>query len=164
MPIWIKSICFLIPAMILNSGLVFPACETACSDIADDEAAFARIEENIQAIEAETAYILEWQADPVTNTNPIALSVGRRIQNADKIREVLTDYFLYQRIMPTAENRGSDVEKYRQRLALIHSLLNALIQTKDSYDPNVTVNLRSKLDEFKNFYYQQASFRLGQVS
>ena len=157
-PVLILSHLFFQPASI------YGACEAACADIADDETAFSRITDQINGIETEMNSIREWQADPVTNLNALSQAVNRKTQDANTLREILTDYFLYQRIPVPEKNRGSEYESYTQNLVLIHSLLNQTAAIKDTAEAAAIDSLRAKLEEFRSAYYGKSSFQLGQLT
>jgi hypothetical protein len=149
-------------SLLIYASPVSAACETSCSDLVDDDSAFARIQENISALEAETVQIQQWQADPIANMLSIAQAINRKTQYANAVREVLTDYFLYQRLQPSEDVLGSEYQSYAARLGLFHQALNAAVLTKENADPSAIQDLQHKVEAFKNHFLGNADFQLGQ--
>ena len=84
---------------------------------------------------------------------PTRLPAGsnNKEKHADDIREIVTQYFLTQRIkIPSQENE--EQEAYRDKLALLHQMLVYAMKCKQTTDSANADKLRELAQEFKQAY------------
>ena len=73
--------------------------------------------------------------------------------HADLITEIVTEYFLQQRIK--APKAGDDEARkvYMERLETLHGMLVSSMKAKQSVDPSHATRLRELIDKFKKQYF-----------
>ena len=136
-------------AMALQTAALWAHCEIPCG-IYGDELRFSMIEENIQTVEKSMKMIVELSGDSA-NANQVARWVNNKESHADHIREIVTQYFLTQRIkLPPPEIEAQ--EAYRNKLALLHQMLVYAMKCKQTTDTANADRLRELSQEFKQAY------------
>lgn len=135
-------------AIALQTAALWAHCEIPCG-IYGDDLRFSMIEENIQTIE-KSMEMIELSGDSA-NANQVARWVNNKEKHADDIREIVTQYFLTQRIkIPSQENE--EQEAYRNKLALLHQMLVYAMKCKQTTDSANADKLRELAQEFKQAY------------
>ena len=136
-------------AMALQTAALWAHCEIPCG-IYGDELRFSMIEENIRTVEKSMKMIVELSGDSA-NANQVARWVNNKESHADHIREIVTQYFLTQRIkLPPPEIEAQ--EAYRNKLALLHQMLVYAMKCKQTTDTANADRLRELSQEFKQAY------------
>lgn len=138
-------------AVALSAGSAFAHCEIPCG-IYGDPLRFSMIGEDIDTIEKSMAKITQLSANPGANANAIARWVLNKEKHADHIREVVTQYFMTQRVKLPDESDAAAVAAYRDQLALLHKMLVYSMKSKQSTDPANTTMLHDTLHAFKTAY------------
>jgi len=139
----------------LTTGLVLFAahtrvtahCQIPCG-IYGDETRFALLGEHITTIEKSMNLIGELSKDPARNANQLARWVQNKETHADEIAEIVTEYFLRQRIKPA----GLDDRGYVIKITLCHQLLVASMKAKQTTDKTHVEALRNILAAFQKAY------------
>jgi len=122
-------------------------CQIPCG-IYGDETRFALLGEHITTIEKSMKLIEELSKDPKANANQIARWVQNKEAHADEIAEIVTEYFLRQRIKPAdTTDKG-----YVTKLALCHQLLVSSMKAKQTTDQAHVAALRTTLAAFQKAY------------
>ena len=123
-------------------------CEIPCG-IYDDQLRANLIYEHTVTIEASIKKIAELGTQNPVNYNQLTRWVFNKEEHATKIQQIVSQYFLTQRIRP-------DAEKYTDKLSVLHKMLLAAMKCKQSIDlANVQI-LRSLLKEFEILYFGQS--------
>jgi len=125
--------------------LAFAHCEIPCG-IYDDHARVHMIEENITTIEKSIKSIRELQTAKPTNNNQLVRWVMNKEKHADAIHEIVTQYFMTQRIKP-------DAKDYDKKLGLLHKMLISAMKCKQTTNLENVATLRSLLQQFENSYF-----------
>ena len=126
-------------------------CEIPCG-IYGDELRYAMLDEDITTIEKSMKLIVELSADPAANANQITRWVINKEHHADHIREIVTQYFMTQRIKLPDPTDDMAVEAYKEQLAMLHKLLVYAMKSKQSTDQANTTVLHDTVHEFKEAY------------
>lgn len=127
-------------AALLTLGLAPEArahCEIPCG-IYGDGMRFDMIVEDLETIQKSMAQIQELQRNPQQNMNQIVRWVMNKERHADHIREIITDYFMAQRVKPAPDEAGQ--KAYLTQLELLHRLLVLTMKMKQTTDLS---NIRS---------------------
>lgn len=134
-------------AMVLwmTSPLARPHCEIPCG-IYDDAARIAMIVEHIGTIEKSMNQILELEKKQPINYNQLVRWITNKEDHANKIQEIVTQYFMTQRIK-------FDADKYMEKLSHLHKMLVFAMQCKQTTDLSNTVELRKNVDAFSALYF-----------
>jgi nickel superoxide dismutase len=129
----------------------FAHCEIPCG-IYGDDTRFAMIAEDIQTIEKSMLKIEELSADVKGNINQITRWVNNKEHHADHIREVVTQYFMTQRIKVPAAGDAAAMDAYTRQLTLLHKMLVSAMKCKQTTDVANTKALHDLAHEFKAAY------------
>ena len=120
-------------------------CQIPCG-IYDDQLRANLIAEHTITIEKSMQQIIDLgKASPV-NYNQLVRWVSNKELHATKIQEIVSEYFLTQRIKPGQE-------KYNEKLAVLHKMLVAAMKCKQTTDVSNVKNLRGYLKEFEVLYF-----------
>lgn len=131
---------------------VFPHCQIPCG-IYNDEMRFTMMKEHIQTIEKSMKQIIELSKEPDKNANQLVRWVLNKEQHADELAQIVTYYFLTQRIKPVNEDDAAAFEDYLFKISLLHKMLVFSMKTKQTTDLNNVETLRSVLQDFHNAYF-----------
>ena len=119
-------------AMVLQTAQLWAHCEIPCG-IYGDELRFSMIEENIATVEKSMKKIVELSGDDA-NANQVARWVDNKEKHADDIREIVTQYFLTQRIkLPSPESGAQAAYKNKLALPAPDAGLRDEVQADDRY-------------------------------
>lgn len=134
-----------ISIIFLGAFKVAAHCEIPCG-IYDDSARVQMISEHIMTIEKSMKEIMELQDTKPLNSNQITRWIMNKEKHATEIQNIVSQYFMTQRINPDSEN-------YEKKLAALHKMLISAMKCKQTTDlANVTV-LRNLLDRFCDLYF-----------
>lgn len=139
-----------VAAVVLGS-LAYSHCQIPCG-IYDDEARFASIAEHITTIEKSMKEIERLSAEAKPNMNQIVRWVNNKDQHADELSEIVTYYFMAQRIKPAPESDAKAYADYTKKLTLLHRMLMDSMKSKQTTDLANVEHLKSALDEFHKAY------------
>ncbi|MBN2317129.1 MAG: hypothetical protein JXM79_24600 [Sedimentisphaerales bacterium] len=141
----------LLVAVILGS-LAYSHCQIPCG-IYDDEARFAEIAEHITTIEKSMKEIETLSAAQKPNMNQLVRWVNNKDHHADKLSEIVTYYFMAQRIKLPAEGNVTAQQDYVKKLTLLHHMLVYSMNAKQTTDLDNVAKLRSSLSAFHDIYF-----------
>ena len=129
------------------SSLANAHCEIPCG-IYDDEARIALILEHVTTIEKSMASINQLQNEKTLNYNQLVRWISNKEEHANKIQEIVTQYFLTQRIKP-----GTD--QYTEKLTLLHKMLLLSMKCKQTTDSQHTKSLTAAVAAFEQVYFSK---------
>jgi nickel superoxide dismutase len=124
-------------------------CEIPCG-IYGDQTRFDLLAEHIRTIEKSMKEIKAMSK--VKNYNQIVRWVGAKEAHAEKIQEIVHQYFLTQRVKPVDPKDRAGYKKYLRQLTLLHEMLIYAMKAKQTTDLANVEKLRSLLKEFKAAY------------
>ena len=146
--VWLVAVGFTAP-------LVYSHCQIPCG-IYDDPARFNIIAENIESVEKAMKSITELSAEPVANMNNIVRWVNVKESHADDTAQIISYYFMAQRVKPV-DKGNAGYEKYIKQLTLLHEMLVTSMNTKQTTDLGNVEKLRSLLKEFRASYLGESA-------
>jgi nickel superoxide dismutase len=120
-------------------------CEIPCG-IYDDEMRVKMIAEHITTIEKAMKQIVQLEGQKPTNYNQLTRWVTNKEHHATELQQIVTQYFMTQRIKP-------DAKQYAEKLTLLHKMLVYAMKCKQTTDLAHTVTLRSLLEAFQQVYF-----------
>jgi len=138
------------------TSLVYSHCQIPCG-IYNDPARFDMIAEHITTIEKSMQQITELSKQDKPDMNQIIRWVQNKDAHADALNEIITYYFITQRIKPVDKNQGKAYEEYVKKLTLLHEMLVYSMKAKQTTDVANVKQLRTLLVKFKDTYYQKHS-------
>ncbi len=131
--------------------ITYAHCQIPCG-IYDDGMRFAQLREHITTIEKSMNQINELSADPGKNANQLTRWVMNKDDHADHFAEIVTAYFLQQRVKTPETGDAAANEKYVNQLVLCHKMLVTAMKCKQTTDLANTTALRGLVDDFENAY------------
>lgn len=120
-------------------------CEIPCG-IYDDEMRANMIAEHATTIEKAMGQISELSDQSPVNYNQLVRWVTNKEHHATEIQQIVSQYFLTQRIKP-------DADQYAKKLEVLHKMLLAAMKCKQTIDLSNVAELRSLLKEFEVLYF-----------
>ncbi len=127
-------------------------CEIPCG-IYNDELRIELIKEDIQTIEKSTVQIVELSKATPVNYNQIVRWVSNKEEHADKIQEIVSQYFLTQRVKPADPKDEAAYAKYVKQVTLLHEMLVQAMKAKQTTDMEAVERLKVLTSEFYEAYF-----------
>ena len=145
-----RTIIFALAAAFISfsiSTIAMAHCQIPCG-IYDDDARIAALKEDVQTIEKATKAIAELaEKSDATSINQKVRWITAKEEHASRIIEVISTYYLTQKIKPVTEN-GKERDAYLNRLEHAHRVLKAAMKTKQSVSPENVKALFNAIDSF----------------
>ena len=135
----------------LTASNAFAHCQIPCG-IYDDAARFALLEEHVTTVEKAMKKIEELSAAQSPNYNQIVRWVGNKEHHADEISEIVTYYFMAQRVKPAEKKSEAAYSKYLGELTSLHEMVVYSMKAKQTTDPKNVERLRALIKQFKASY------------
>lgn len=146
--------------VVVLASLAYSHCQIPCG-IYNDEARFGTIAENITTIEKSMKQITELSAGAKPDMNQIVRWVMNKEKHADDTSEIITYYFMAQRVKPAAKSEGEAYEEYVKKLTVLHEMLVSCMKAKQTTELSHVEKLRSLLAEFHNVYFGKSGEEHG---
>ena len=143
-----KSLATLV-VVLLSSQLIYAHCEIPCG-IYGDQTRIDLIKENISTIEKSMKQINELSSSKKPDHNQLVRWVINKEEHAKKIQDIVSQYFLHQRIKIGAEPGTHEFDDYLHKLTLCHQLLVYSMKCKQSSDVENIKKLRESLQKFES--------------
>lgn len=128
-----------------TASLVSAHCEIPCG-IYDDQARIRMIAEHITTIEKAMKSIQALETAKPVNYNQLVRWTMNKEEHANGVQEIVTQYFMTQRIKPNAAD-------YEKKLGLLHKMLLSAMKCKQTTNLENPATLRSLLQQFENLYF-----------
>lgn len=139
-----KNLLLLAISMFLSIQ-AFTHCEVPCG-IYDDQLRISLIKEHIGTIEKSIKNIESLGSSEIKDYNQIVRWINTKESHANEIQEIVSQYFLTQRIK-------KDSEQYTEKLEILHQILIYSMKCKQSLDLTNIEKLNSLIGEFENLYF-----------
>ncbi len=133
--------------VLLFAANVQAHCEIPCG-IYDDEMRIKMINEHIDTIEKSMKQITELATEPGHHANQLTRWVMNKEHHADELQEIVSQYFMTQRIKP-------DQGDYEKKLVLLHQMLVTAMKCKQTTDVENCDNLRKLTVDFAKLYFKK---------
>lgn len=133
---------FLLPAV-----SAFSHCEIPCG-IYDDGMRIQLIREHITTIEKSMNTILSLAKEKDHDANQLIRWVMNKEDHANQLQEIVTQYFMTQRIKPDAKN-------YSKKIESLHQMLIYSMKCKQTTDLNNVEKLKSLVTDFEKLYFEK---------
>jgi nickel superoxide dismutase len=131
----------------LFSVQAFAHCEIPCG-IYDDEMRINLINEHIVTVEKSINQIIGIEKQEHHNSNQLVRWIINKERHADEIQEIVTQYFMTQRIK-------LDTENYEKKLGLLHQMLIYSMKCKQTTDLANVSKLKELVNGFKALYFKK---------
>lgn len=120
-------------------------CQIPCG-IYDDRARIVLMEEHVATIEKSINEIAKLSADTPQNINQLVRWVSNKDEHADQLTEIVTYYFLTQRIKPGTAN-------YEAELKALHGMMLSAMKCKQTVDLKNVEDLKALIHRFEALYF-----------
>jgi nickel superoxide dismutase len=128
-------------------------CQIPCG-IYDDELRVQLIEEHITTVEKSMNQIVALGGAESVDYNQLVRWVGNKETHAQEIQDIVTDYFMAQRIKPPKDHGDEAVvNEYMHKLALLHHIQIHAMKAKQSTDLEQIETLRKLVEKFRKAYF-----------
>jgi len=128
-------------------------CQIPCG-IYDDELRVQLIEEHITTVEKSMNQIIALGAADSVDYNQLVRWVGNKETHAQEIQNIVTAYFMAQRIKPpVSHDNETEVNEYLHKLALLHHIQIHAMKAKQSTDLEQIETLRKLVVKFRKAYF-----------
>jgi nickel superoxide dismutase len=135
----------------LTASNAFAHCQIPCG-IYDDAARFTLLEEHVTTIEKAMKTLGELSAAQPPDYNQIVRWVQNKDHHADELSEIVTYYFMAQRVKPVDEKSGAAYSKYVGELTSLHEMVVTSMKAKQTTDLENVERLRALIKQFKASY------------
>ena len=132
----------------------FAHCEVPCG-IYGDSIRIQLIDEHITTIEKSMNQINELSKTGDKNYNQLVRWVVNKEEHAKKIQDIVSQYFLHQRIKSVDPSNVEAYAKYTNQLALLHQLQVLSMKAKQGTNLEVIKKLRKALHNFEHSYFHK---------
>ena len=140
-------------AVVFSTPLsAFAHCEIPCG-IYGDRMRIDMLSEDITTIEKSMTEIKKLSVQDDANINQLVRWINNKETHASKIEEVVTQYFMNQRVKPANQENTEAYSKYVKQITLLHRMLVASMKAKQSVDLSYVATLRNLLSEFDKAYF-----------
>lgn len=146
------TLAFFLTLIILSQSTIFPHCEVPCG-IYNDEMRFTMLIENIQTIEKAMQQVIQLSEESPQNMNQAVRWIMNKEKHAEEIQNIISQYFLTQRIKNVESGDEQAAEKYIEKLTLCHQILVYAMKTKQTTDLDNVKKLTSLVGKFKKVYF-----------
>ncbi len=136
------------------SPYLYSHCQVPCG-IFDDPARITLIAEHITTIEKAMTQIETLSKETPVNYNQIIRWVTNKEKHAEELSDIVTYYFMAQRIKPVEKSETALYTVYQEQLELLHHLLVYTMKAKQSTDTKIIVKLRELLKAFEKSYLKK---------
>ena len=128
-------------------------CQIPCG-IYDDELRVQLIEEHITTVEKSMNQIIAISKASPVDYNQLVRWIDNKETHAQEIQDIVTAYFMAQRIKPPTDHGDEAVVKeYLDRLALLHAMLVHAMKAKQGTDLAEVETLRDLTARFRTAYF-----------
>jgi len=137
--------------LFVASPIAFSHCEIPCG-IYDDPMRLNMLAEHITTIEKSMKEIQALSAQGNKNYNQLVRWIVNKENHADYFSDVVTQYFMTQRIKPAEESDVKTYKEYVHNLTLLHKMMVYSMRCKQTTDFENVEKLRAYLSEFRTAY------------
>jgi nickel superoxide dismutase len=136
----------------LMTSMLSAHCQIPCG-IFGDHTRFTILREHITTIEKSMNQINELSAEPGKNINQLVRWVNNKELHADEFTEIVTYYFLAQRIKIADPADDAAFADYQNKITTLHQMMVYAMKTKQGTDPANINKLNELVDAFEKMYF-----------
>lgn len=148
----IARIALFVGIVFFTNSKAYAHCEIPCG-IYGDSVRIALISEHIATIEKSMNQINELSKSENPDYNQLVRWIYNKEEHAKKIQDIVSQYFLHQRIKMVDPEDKEAYAKYQKQLQLLHGLLVYSMKSKQTTDLAYIEKLRSTLSAFDKSYF-----------
>ncbi len=137
---------------------LYAHCEVPCG-IYNDQLRVELLMEHFTTIEKSMKQINALSKATPANYNQIVRWIETKENHANKIQEIVFQYFMVQRIKIKQSEDKVAYNTYVRQLTLAHKMLVMAMKTKQTTDLKYIETLRKTLHEFTEVYFSEADLK-----
>ena len=143
----------LVAGVIMTCAVTFALahCQIPCG-IYGDDTRFTLMREHVTTIEKSMKEIERIGGEKTPNNNQLVRWVTNKEHHSDELAEIVTFYFMAQRVEPVSEEKKGDHAKYVKQITLLHQILVQSMKAKQVTDISCCTQLSKLIDEFHEAY------------
>ena len=138
--------------LVLTMNSASALCEIPCG-IYNDVMRFDMISEHITTIERSMKMIQKLLIEDQTNQNQVVRWINNKETHANEIQNIVSQYFMTQRIKPAGEDNEVLYKAYIMQIILLHRMLISAMKAKQTTDLTTIEDLTDTLEEFRILYF-----------
>ena len=127
-------------------------CEIPCGIYAD-KMRIDMIKEHITTVEKSMTQITNLENTNPLNYNQLVRWITNKDEHANQIQNIVSQYFMTQRIKIVDESDKAATNKYQKEISLLHEMLVYAMKTKQTTELINCEKLRHLVDTFYNLYF-----------
>ncbi len=139
---------------VMFTGALFAHCQVPCG-IYDDARRILQIEEHLTTVERAMNSIRGLsEGDDFQSKNQLIRWVNTKENYAQKIQNIVSEYFLTQRIVPV-KSSNTEYNDYVKQTTLLQKILVSTMKCKQTVDSDYLIKTQKLLDEFVAVYFDE---------
>jgi nickel superoxide dismutase len=138
----------------LSISAAFAHCQIPCG-IYGDQMRADLLAEHITTIETSMNMIQGLSAAKDKDFNQITRWVNNKDMHAQYIQDIVSEYFLTQRIKTVSKEDAKAYDKYLEQLTLLHRMLVLAMKAKQTVDLKYVEELKQVLTQFNDLYFHE---------
>jgi len=138
----------------VTARIALPHCQIPCG-IYGDDTRFDLMLEHVATIEKSMKQIEGLQKGEQPNGNQLVRWVENKEAHAGELAQIVTAYFMAQRVKPVSSEEKVAYQRYVQQVTLLHQILVRAMKAKQTTDPAHCSGLRELIAEFKKSYTEK---------
>ena len=147
-----KFLSFIFTALLLFATQLHAHCQIPCG-VYDDTMRVKMIEEHTLTILKSMNYIASNQND-LEQQNQVTRWIMNKEEHAQEIQNIVSEYFLTQRIKLKNDSKESK-DLYHAQLSSLHNIMLDAMSCKQTLDTKNTTSLLENLNKFVNLYFDE---------
>ena len=150
----VKNILLIIVLVVGFTGLAHSHCQVPCG-IYGDMTRIVILNEHLTTIEKSMKQINELSKDPQANMNQLVRWVDNKDTHADELSEIVTYYFLAQRIKIKEPANADEYKKYQAQITTLHQMMVYSMKCKQTTDVKNVEKLRGLVGQLVKLYFNE---------
>ena len=140
--------------VLILPNIISAHCEIPCGIYAD-KMRIDMIKEHITTIEKSMKQITELEKGNPVNYNQLVRWINNKDDHANKIQDIVSQYFMTQRIKIVEESDKVSIEKYQKELSLLHNMLIYAMKAKQTTNLMHCEKLLELVEDFYDIYFTE---------
>lgn len=126
-------------------------CQIPCG-IYGDATRFTLMREHVLTIEKAMKEIERLGTNTAQDKNQLVRWVTNKESHADELSEIVTAYFMAQRIKPVVADQKAAHSRYVKQVTILHQILVQTMKAKQSTNREHCAQLRTLIEQFEAIY------------
>jgi len=148
----LRKIFSILILIVILTNIAYSHCQIPCGIYGD----YTRIEllgEHISTIEKAMNQVNDLSKNPTANMNQLVRWVNNKDSHANKFSEIVTYYFLSQRIKIVDAGDVDKFKSYQNKVTLLHQMMVFSMKCKQTTDLKNVEKLKSLVSHFVDVYF-----------